>query len=249
MALDDFVVTRQNHQVFLFPFMKYCFCSLFLVCISVSTNAQTITHQKVFDTIPFIMEHHERRLEQFSEEPMSTGGILFLGNSITEGGPWAELLNDPGVVNRGIGGDITYGVLNRLEEIIQRQPSKLFLLIGINDIGNDIPDAVIANNVHKIVVRLQNESPVTQIFVQSILPVNPEYPGFPQHYDKQYHVLMTNQLLYKVALDTKITFVNLFPLFLDNRQRLDSALTGDGLHLNRKGYERWVNHLKEMGFL
>jgi len=210
---------------------------------------QRVTHQKVFDTIPFIMEHHKRRLEKFSMEPMSTGKVLFLGNSITEGGPWAELLGDPTVVNRGIGGDFSYGILNRLDEIIARKPSKVFLLIGVNDIGNDIPDAVIANNVRKIVSRLQRETPDTKIFIQSILPVNPEYPGFPQHYDKQYHVLMTNQLLYKVALDTKVTFVNLFPLFLDDRQRLDANLTGDGLHLNRKGYEIWVKHLRDMGYL
>ncbi|WP_339788363.1 GDSL-type esterase/lipase family protein [uncultured Imperialibacter sp.] len=210
---------------------------------------QSVTHQNVFDTIPFIMEHHKRRLEKFAKEPMSTGKILFLGNSITEGGPWAELLGDPTVVNRGIGGDFSYGILNRLDEIIQRKPSKLFLLIGVNDIGNDIPDAVIANNVRKIVTRLKAETPATEIYIQSILPVNPEYPRFPQHYDKQYHVLMTNQLLYKVALDTKVTFVNLFPLFLDNRQRLDANLTKDGLHLNRQGYDIWVKHLKEMGYL
>jgi lysophospholipase L1-like esterase len=210
---------------------------------------QTVTHQNVFDTIPFIMEHHKRRLEKFAKEPMSTGKILFLGNSITEGGPWAELLGDPTVVNRGIGGDFSYGILNRLDEIIQRKPSKLFLLIGVNDIGNDIPDAVIANNVRKIVTRLKAESPNTEIYIQSILPVNPEYPRFPQHYDKQYHVLMTNQLLYKVALDTKVTFVNLFPLFLDDRQRLDANLTKDGLHLNRQGYDIWVKHLREMGYL
>ncbi|MEQ9097738.1 MAG: GDSL-type esterase/lipase family protein [Imperialibacter sp.] len=214
-----------------------------------ATAQQSVTHQNVFDTIPFIMDHHKRRLEKFSKEPMSTGKILFLGNSITEGGPWAELLGDPTVVNRGIGGDFSFGILNRLDEIIERKPSKLFLLIGVNDIGNDIPDAVIADNVRKIVTRLKAESPATEIYIQSILPVNPEYPRFPQHYDKQYHVLMTNQLLYKVALDTKVTFVNLFPLFLDNRQRLDANLTKDGLHLNRQGYEIWVEHLKEMGYL
>jgi len=222
-----------------------------LIFCGASSLAQNtgVTHQRVFDTIPFIMEHHKRRLDKFSKEPMSTGKLLFLGNSITEGGPWAELLNDPTVVNRGIGGDFSYGILNRLDEIIERKPSKLFLLIGINDIGNDIPDAVIADNVKKIIVRLQKETPGTHIFLQSILPVNPEYPGFPQHYDKQYHVLMTNQLLYKTALETNVNFVNLFPLFLDDRQRLHADLTGDGLHLNRKGYEIWVSHLKKMGYL
>lgn len=233
--------------------MKHLLLPIALLLLSAAARPvraqQKVTHQNVFDTIPFIMDHHKRRLEKFSKEPMTTEKILFLGNSITEGGPWAELLGDPTVVNRGIGGDFSYGILNRLGEVIQRRPSKLFLLIGVNDIGNDIPDAVIADNVKKIVGRLQKETPETTIYIQSILPVNPEYPGFPQHYDKQYHILMTNQLLYKVALETNVIFVNLFPLFLDDRQRLDATLTGDGLHLNRKGYEIWVKHLREMGYL
>lgn len=229
-------------------FKVLLFLLLNTVGISIA-KSQSVTHQRVFDTIPFIMDHHERRLEKFAKEPMSTNKVLFLGNSITEGGPWAELLGDPTVVNRGIGGDFTYGVLNRLDEVIERKPSKLFLLIGINDIGNDIPDAVIADNIRKIVVRLQKETPATQIYVQSILPVNPEYPGFPQHYDKQYRVLMANQLIHKVAMDTGVTFINLFPLFLDDRQRLRADLTTDGLHLNRQGYEVWVGHLQKVGAL
>ncbi len=75
---------------------------------------------------------------------------MFLGNSITEMGNWKNVLNDTTVINRGIGGDITYGVLKRLKDITDRRPSKLFILLGINDIGKDIPDAVIADNYLKI---------------------------------------------------------------------------------------------------
>ena len=122
-------------------------------------------------------------------------------------------------------------------------------MIGINDIGMDIPDPVIADNVKKIIIRIKSESPDTQIHLQSILPVNPEFPGFPQHYDKQQHILMTNQLLYKVASETDVTFINLFPFFLDSRQRLQEELTYDGLHLNRKGYDLWVKYLKKLNYL
>ncbi len=222
----------------------------FIMCLTHLSHSQDlVTHQRVFDTIPYIPAHHANRLEIFKKEAMNKGSILFLGNSITEGGPWAELLEGKDVVNRGIGGDIAYGILKRLDEVIERVPSKLFLMIGINDIGQDIPDPVIADNVRKIIQRVQKEIPSTQIYIQSILPVNPEYRGFPQHYDKQYHVLMTNQLLFKVALEADITFINLFPLFLDSRQRLREELTDDGLHLNKKGYEIWVEHLKKMSYL
>jgi lysophospholipase L1-like esterase len=206
-----------------------------------------ITTKRLNDTVSYIPDHYAKRIAIFEQEPVVTGKVIFLGNSITEGGKWPKLIGDNSAVNRGIGGDITYGVLKRLPDIINRKPSKLFLLIGINDIAKDIPDEVIADNVRKIIQRIQAGSPETKIFLQSILPLNPTIPGFPQHYDKEDHVLRTNQLLRDVARLTGVNFLNLFPIFCDNQQRLSKDLTYDGLHLNEKGYEAWASFLKEAG--
>ena len=65
--------------------------------------------------------------------------IIFLGDSLTE---WFELGKYfPGlaIINEGIAGDTTYGVLQRLEAIIKKPAKKIFLMIGINDIFNDFP--------------------------------------------------------------------------------------------------------------
>jgi lysophospholipase L1-like esterase len=223
---------------------------LLSLAIALPAAAQSpVTNQHLFDTTAFIPDHGARRMALFAREPVVRGGILFLGDSITEGGQWGELLGDPSVVNRGIGGDITFGVMKRLDEVIRRAPSKLFLLIGVNDIGKDIPDAVIADNVRKIIQRLQAKSPGTAFHLQSILPVNPEVRGFPQHYDKQSHVMNTNRLLRIVASATGVDFVDLYSVFLDAHGRLDARYTNDGLHLNSAGYEIWVKHLKDEGHL
>ena len=223
--------------------------SLLLTIFPTFLFGQFITNQRIFDTIPFIPEHTTERLALFAKEPVTTGKVIFLGNSITEGGNWAKLTGDPTVVNRGIGGDITYGVLHRLDDVIKRKPSKLFILIGINDIGKDIPDEAIANNYVKIVRRVQAGSPATRIYIQSILPLNPTVPNFPQHYDKQPHVLHTNQLLKEAARITQCTYIDLFPLFLDTQQYLDRKYTNDGLHLTPQGYDVWVKYLRETGAL
>jgi lysophospholipase L1-like esterase len=222
-----------------------------LSLVSALTVAQQpfTTNQRVFDTIPFIPDHTTERIALFEKEPVVTGKIIFLGNSITEGGNWAKLTGDNSIINRGIGGDITYGMLKRLNDVIKRKPSKLFILIGINDIGKDIPDEAIANNYVKIIKRVQAGSPETKIYVQSILPLNPAIPNFPQHYDKQDHVVHTNQLLREVVKLTNTQFINLFPLFLDDQQYLDKKYTFDGLHLNAQGYEVWVKYLKDTGTL
>jgi lysophospholipase L1-like esterase len=219
--------------------------SLLLILPGISLAQSPVTNQNLFDTISFMPDHYESRMKAFEKEPVVTGKIIFVGNSITEMGEWQKLFNDSTIINRGIGGDITFGVLKRLNDIIIRKPSHLFIKIGINDIGKDIPDAVIADNIRKIIRRVQAGSPETKIYLQSLLPVNPAYPRFPQHYDKQEHIIKTNLLLKSVAKNCNVRFVDLFPLFLDSKKLLDKQFTNDGLHLNQKGYKIWADYLKK----
>ncbi len=225
---------------------------LLFCCVAfpfIACGQPSVTNQRLFDTIPFIPEHYPQRIAIFEKEPVVTGRIMFLGNSITEMGRWDKLLGDSAVVNRGIGGDITFGVLKRLDDVIRRQPSKLFLLIGINDIGKDIPDAVIADNIRKIITRIQSESGGTKIYLESILPVNPDVNGFPQHYDKNPHVVSTNALIQRVAADTKVTLIDTHSFFSDENGKLKREYTIEGLHINPKGYEAWIKFLKDNHYL
>jgi lysophospholipase L1-like esterase len=222
-----------------------CIAWTLLFLPNLSFSQQALTNQRLYDTIPYIPDHYKERVKQFKEETATKGRVIFLGNSITEMGPWQTLLNDSTIVNRGISGDITFGILSRIDEITERKPSKLFMMIGINDIAKDIPESIIADNCRKVIQKVQAQSPGTVIYLQSVLPLDPAYPGFPQHYDKQSQVLKLNLLLKELALTRNIKFINLFPLFLDSRKLMNSQYTYDGLHLNQKGYEIWCNYLKK----
>lgn len=199
------------------------------------------------DTIPVLPEVYKQRVEQFSKEPVVTGKIIFLGNSITQGGNWKKLLGDSTVINRGVGGDITYSMLKRMDDVIKRKPSKVFLMIGINDISKGIPEEVIMENIFTLVARLRSTK--AEVFVQSVLPVNPTVKDFPKKYDKQEQVEILNTQLKKFAERFKYTFVDLYPKFLDKENHLDVKFTTDGLHLNTAGYNHWVSVLKELKYL
>lgn len=226
--------------------------SLIFVCLLLPAFCfSQVTNQRLFDTTGFMVDHYNQRKAMFENQPVVPGRIIFLGNSITEMGKWKDLLNDTTVLNRGIGGDVTFGVLGRLDDIIKRKPSKVFLLIGINDIGKDIPDAVIANNIRKIVIRLQQGTLSTKIYVESILPVNPDIPNFPQHYNKQSHILATNKLIKKVAQELHVPYINIHDLFTDKQGRMDAKYTFEGLHLTPDGggYQKWIAYLKKLAYL
>jgi lysophospholipase L1-like esterase len=209
---------------------------------------QNLTNKQVLDTTPTLPAHYADKIIQFEKEPVLTGRVIFLGNSITEMANWGALLGDSSVLNRGIGGDNTYGVLKRLSDIIIRQPTKLFILIGINDISKDIPEVLIADNLRKIIERLRRESPYTKIYLESILPVNPDLAGFPQHYDKNPHILVANSLIEQLAKDTRVVYIDTYALFNDGTGKLKKEFTREGLHLNPRGYEAFVKFLKDQGY-
>jgi lysophospholipase L1-like esterase len=188
---------------------------------------------------------YQLRLGFFKSYPNSKKDIIFVGNSITQGIDWAELLQNKHARNRGISGDITYGVLERLREITEGQPAKVFVLIGINDIEHNIPDSLIVNNYRRIIRQIKAESPRTKIYFHTLLPVNNEFTQFKKHYNKDEHIAFVNTELKKIAAEENITLIDLHPHFLDASKKLDKRYTVDGLHLNAEGYKVWAGILKQ----
>jgi lysophospholipase L1-like esterase len=160
-----------------------------------------------------------------------------------------ELLGRTDVRNRGISGDITFGVLERLDEVTEGKPSKVFILIGINDISRNIPDSMIVTNYRKIIARIKKESPSTKIYLHTLMPVNNEFTQFKNHYNKDEHILFVNSELKKLAAAENITLIDLYPHFLDGSNKLDPKYTIDGLHLNAAGYRVWADILKNGKYL
>jgi len=189
------------------------------------------------------------KVGQFKSYPNTSTDIIFLGNSITANVDWAELLGKPNVRNRGISGDITFGVLQRLDEVTEGAPAKVFILIGINDISRNVPDSVILQNYQTVISRIKKESPKTRIYFQTLLPVNNEFTQFKNHYNKDEHIAAVNEGLKKLAARKKITLIDLHPHFLNADKKLDKQYTEDGLHLNAAGYKVWKELLINGGYL
>jgi len=182
---------------------------------------------------------YQQRSSLFRVLPETKNDIIFLGNSITNGSEWSELFGDQTIKNRGISGDVTAGVLNRLDEITSRKPSKIFLLIGVNDLAaGRAPDSVV-KNIFLIADRIHKETPGTRLYVQSILPVNNTFNKFPSHVNKEEQIKQVDLLLEKGTGAHQYTFINLYPSFTNAQQQLDTAFTNDGLHEKGRGYMLW----------
>ncbi|MDD4776754.1 MAG: GDSL-type esterase/lipase family protein [Fermentimonas sp.] len=186
-----------------------------------------------------------QRVSLFEKLPTTNEDIIFLGNSITNGGEWVELLNDKRIKNRGISGDVCTGVLDRLNSIVAGEPAKIFLLIGINDLGRGVMPESIVHKTGQIIERIQTESPNTSIYIQSILPVNESFGMFKGHTQHKDIIKPLNDKLKCLANKKGVEFVDLYSHFVTpGTNNLDPMYTNDGLHLMGEGYIKWTEIIK-----
>lgn len=183
--------------------------------------------------------YYHQRVTQFNALPQTKGDIIFIGNSITDGGEWSEIFNDIHIKNRGISGDISAGVINRINEVAKRKPAKVFLLIGINDLGKGIlPDSVV-KNILFIADYLRQEVPSVKLYVQSILPVNAAFGKFAGQTSKGNQIKQVNEKLLNESSAHQYKFIDLHSSFANSDDKLNAKYTNDGLHLLGEGYLLW----------
>ena len=218
---------------------------LFTACKQEKERTFTVNDlsEIAYDTTMYLPEHYRKRVEGFSKTAMKNCNYLFLGNSITEGGDWSKLLNDSTIVNQGIGGDVTFGVLRRLEHVAFQKPKLIFMMIGVNDLRKKVPDSVIQANTLKIVSEIKQLLPDTKIFVQSVLPIHTDVADFPDDFDYSENILRVNAFL-KDNESSHYTYVDLHSEFIDSKGQMDLLYTTDGLHLNELGYNHWIKILR-----
>lgn len=173
-----------------------------------------------------------------TDRPATTEGhgpLLFLGDSITEQGSWDAWLPGEHVVNQGIGGDTTDGVLERLDAVVAEQPEAIVLLIGTNDFGNHRASVEhVVRGVESVLVTLRRELPGVRLLLVSILPREAEWAA---------KIDAANRHLRQFVATCHAQYLDLWPALADG-DHLDERYTDDGLHLTEDGYRAVVAELE-----
>ncbi|RYY13289.1 MAG: beta-N-acetylhexosaminidase, partial [Chitinophagaceae bacterium] len=221
-------------------FLKTCLLLVSIIISGLSLAAQ-LKKPKYNDSL--FSTYYHQRVSQFRSLPSVQGQIVFLGNSLTDGAEWSEMFDDGRILNRGISGDVSAGLINRADEVVLRKPKKIFLLIGTNDLARGMTPDSLVKNLLWLADYIKQESPSTQLFVQSIMPVNKVFKKFPQHMASVANIQLVNGLLSQSATKHDYLFLNLDSVFCNTNGELNTAYTNDGLHLNGLGYNAWKHHL------
>lgn len=169
-----------------------------------------------------------------------TGAVVFLGDSITQG--WNTLARDfPDlkVANRGISGDISSGVLYRLQtDVLDLHPAGIVLLIGTNDLGNsnDTDPADIASNIEAILAAIEKFNPNLRVIICKVMPRGEEAES---HYVEKIKSL--DAKLERIAKsNANFAICDTWTPFADeDGHPIAADFNRDQLHLNAAGYAVW----------
>jgi lysophospholipase L1-like esterase len=178
---------------------------------------------------------------------------LLLGDSISLWFPPELLPKDAVWLNQGISGETSRGLLKRLNLADDTKPQKIFIMIGINDLLKGVKDDTIVAN-HLLIIRyLRKVHPQSEIIVQSILPHGAENTTW-EGKDKLLNISNErikniNERLKEIAASEEVIFLDLYPLFADEKGNLRMDFSTDGLHLATTGYEVWRSTLQVMNLV
>lgn len=202
--------------------------------------------QLMFGTVPPLHDeaNEGRRLSVLKALPVRHGGVVMLGDSITEGCEWGEMLGRGDVLNRGIGGDTSAGVLRRLDDITALKPSAVCLMIGINDLGNRTPVGEVARTCRSILAALRGAG-VPCLVVQSVLPLRRSAANPYRTIVADSDIVALNDALRRIAAEQGAEYLDLYPLF-SRPGGLPAEYTSDGLHLTGAAYRVWAAQLSPL---
>ena len=165
--------------------------------------------------------------------------FLFLGDSITELYPLEEYYDNLPVVNSGISGNKTTDILNNMKtRVYQYNPTKVFLLIGTNDLNStdeDIVD-VTFDNIKEIINEIKENRSDATIYVESVYPVNSVIENNVVTNRTNKKVKELNKKLSNYCDEERCEYINLYDDLIDEEGNLKTEYTEDGLHLNSLGY-------------
>lgn len=166
--------------------------------------------------------------------------IVMLGNSLTERGAWADLLQDSLVVNRGIGGDCVAGMTARLGAIVAGKPRALFLMAGVNDlIFSKITPEALLGQYERLLDAIRAASPRTTVFIQSLLPLD-ETQNEAWFAGKNARIEAFDSLLRETARRRGLDYIDIRSRMARDG-RMPAEYTVDGIHLNAAGYAVWTD--------
>ena len=192
--------------------------------------AQNIKQRKQYaEFYKVYQKHYNERVAAFEEEnkTLKDVDVVFLGDSLTEGYDLEAYYPEYHAVNRGIGGDNTFGLEKRLKvSAYDINPKMVMMLIGVNNLDTML------NNYENIVVSLKENLPSSDITLLSLTSMTKEWGRNNEKAQKK------NTKIKEYADKYNLRYLDLYNALLDKTtNELKLEYTTDGGHFTAQGYD------------
>ena len=198
-----------------------------------------------------VLSYYDKKCKSFSEEnaDLAKGQIVFIGDSITDLYVLDDHYSDLSLecYNRGISGDTTFGVMDRLKiSLYDIDPSIVVLMIGTNDINGGHNVNLIMQRYAWIMDDIYANLPGVELYCMSIIPQNSQLEEYTSiRIDHTTPVIMSaNEMIRQLADEKGATYLDLFTLVADGDNHLIRGYSDDGIHLNYAGLAVWTDLIK-----
>ena len=205
-----------------------------------TSESATVTAPVVRNTEVNSADVNASRLTE--QDMLTPVTVLALGDSLTEGLGVAPADNYPAqlqaslqqmgyknveVVNSGLSGETSTGLVNRIDWVLQTKPDITILTIGANDAIRGLDIATIEANIRTAVKRLQDNGS------EVILGGMQIYDNLGNDYVKSFSAIYP-----RVAEDMNVPLIPFFLKGVGGDANLNQA---DAIHPTREGYTIIVN--------
>ncbi|HEX4413644.1 MAG TPA: GDSL-type esterase/lipase family protein [Lacipirellulaceae bacterium] len=240
-----------------FPFPSRGLIILTAICVAFSNSQVRADEKEAAKPAPdwraIFQVHYADRVKLFREQNLIFQNVILVGDSITEGFEVQKYFPGRKILNRGIGADVIgndlkpddkRGVLKRLDESFFNVPATdAFLLIGINDLGDNHTPETMEAGYREILEQVKRQEPRLKVHVQSLMPTRGNYAKHNANVND------FNERLKKLAQEFGYDYIDLHSPLKDEKGELKEELTADGLHINDAGYKIWKSEIeKKMGW-
>ena len=184
------------------------------------------------------------KIEKIERYTYNKESIVFLGDSITSRYDLNKYFPNYNVYNSGIAGNMTKDILDNMENrVFAYNPTKVFILIGTNDlVYSGLDNDGIKNNIEEIINKIYEKNSNTKIYLESIYPVNNSINKEIVETRTNENIKDLNNKIEKIC-NNKCTYINMYDNLTDKNGNMKRIYTVDGLHLNKIGYKVITNKL------
>lgn len=172
-----------------------------------------------------------------------TEGFLLYNGLIHAGNYGIKAMTVDGFFNKEAIPTANGGKTTIAQDIAGKQFDSFYLMFGMNELGW-ASEKVFISKYGQVIDAIRQKHPDSEIIVQSILPVSAEKSANDQVFNNP-NINRYNQLLQQMCQEKSVTYLDISDRFKDEEGALFADASTDGIHLNKKYCNLWLDYLKE----